>query len=138
MAGELNGTDCVIALDVADNATFVAIGGLTTNGLTLNNTPIDITNKSTGSWRTLLGSNSAGEGLQAMSITGEVVFNSDAAFVAMKQMALDKTIKALEIDRGGSAVTGDFMIASYAETSPDNDKVTATVTFESSGAITGL
>lgn len=138
MAGELNGTDALIALDVADNATFVAIGGLTTNGLTLNNTPIDITNKSTASWRTLLGDNTTGEGLQSMTITGEMVFTTDSAFAAMKTMALQKTIKALEIDRGGETVTGSFMIASYAETAPDNDKVTCTVTFESSGAITGL
>ncbi len=134
MAGELNGTDCLLAIDVADNATFVAIGGLTTNGLTLNNTAIDITNKGSASWRELLG----GEGLQAIDITGEMQFSTDSAFDAMKTQALAKTLKAYEIARGSETVTGTFYITSYAETAPDNDKVTATVSLQSSGPVTGL
>lgn len=132
--GAENGTDCVIAIDVADNGTFVSVGGLTTNGLTLNNTPIDITNKSSASWRELLG----GEGLQSMDLTGEMVFNTDAGFAALKAAALSKALKEYEVDRGGQTVTGSFMVASWAETSADNDKITATVSLQSSGAITGL
>jgi len=134
MSGELNGTDCLLAIDVADNATFVAIGGLTTNGLTLNNTAIDITNKGSASWRELLG----GEGLQAMDFTGEMVFSTNSAFDAMKTQALSKTLKAYEIARGSETVTGTFYITSYGETAPDNDKVTATVSLQSSGPVTGL
>ena len=134
MSGELNGTDCLLAIDVADNATFVGIGGMTTNSLTLNNTAIDITNKGSSSWRELLG----GEGLQAMDFTGEMVFSTDSAFDAMKTQALSKTLKAYEIARGSETVTGTFYITSYGETSPDNEKVTATVSLQSSGPVTGL
>lgn len=134
MAGELNGTDVGLAIDVADNATFVDVGGITTNSFTLNNGAIDITNKSSASWRELL----AGEGLQSVDISAEIVFNSDAAFVAMKTQALAKTLKDYQIARGAATLSGSFYITSWAESAPDNDKVTVSVSLQSSGAVTGL
>ena len=135
MAGELNGTDVVLAIETTPGGgTYAAVGGLTANSLTLNNTPIDITNKSSASWRTLL----AGEGLQTMDITGEMVFNTDTAFAQLKALALSKAFASFEIDRGGEALTVTCMVASWAETSPDNEKLTATVSLQSSGAVVGL
>lgn len=134
MAGELNGTGVGLALDVADNDTFVDIGGITTESFTLNNGAIDITNKSSASFREILGN----EGLQSLDYTFEAVFSSDAAFLAVKTSALDKTIKDYQLVRGGDTLTFSGYIASYAETSPDNDKLTASVSIVSSGAIAGL
>ena len=134
MAGELNGTDVGVAIDVADNNTFVDIGGITTNSFTLNNGAIEITNKSSASFREVLG----GEGLQSMDLTIEVVFSSDSAFAAMKTSAVNKTKKAYQVARGSDVVESLFYITSYAETSPDNDKLTASVSLISSGQITGV
>lgn len=134
MAGELNGTDVGVAIDVADNATFVDIGGITTNSFTLNNGTIDITNKSSASWRELLG----GEGLQSVDLTIECVFSTDSAFAAMKASALAKTKKAYQVARGAETLEGDFVITSWAESAPDNDKLTVSISLQSTGAVTGL
>jgi TP901-1 family phage major tail protein len=134
MAGELNGTDVGVAIDATGGGTFADIGGITTNSFTLNNGAIDITNKSSASWRELL----AGEGLQSVDLTFECLFSSDAAFANVKTSALAKTILPYQIVRGSDTLQGSFMITSFAETSPDNDKVTASVSLQSSGPVTGL
>lgn len=134
MAGELNGTDVGVAIDVTDTGTFTDIGGITTNSFTLNNGAIDITNKGSASWRELLG----GEGLQSVDLTVECLFSSDTAFDAMKASALAKTIKDYQIVRGSATLEGGFMITSWAETSPDNDKLTCSVSLQSSGVVTGI
>lgn len=134
MAGELNGTDVGVAIDITDSGAFTDVGGLVTNSFTLNNGAIDITNKSSQSWRELLD----GEGLQSVDISTEIVFSSDAAFGAMKASAVAKTIKPYQIARGSDVLEGGFMISSWAETSPDNDKHTVSVSLVSSGAITGI
>lgn len=105
-----------------------------TNSFTLNNGAIDITNKSSASWRELLG----GEGLQSVDISAELLFNSDTAFQAMQSSAATKTIKAYQIARGSSVLEGNFMITSWAETAPDNDKLTVSVSLQSSGAVSGI
>lgn len=134
MAGELNGTDVGVAIDITDTGTFTDIGGITTNSFTLNNGAIDITNKSSASWRELLG----GEGLQSVDLTVECLFSSDSAFEAMKTSALAKTIKDYQIARGSATLEGGFMITSWAESAPDNDKLTCSISLQSSGAITGV
>ena len=133
MAGELNGTDVGIAIETGPGA-FTDVGGVTTNSFTLNNGAIDITNKSSNSWRELLG----GEGLQSVDITFEVVFKSSTSFTAVRTQALAKTLVGYQIARGAVTLTGDFYITSYAETAPDNDKVTASISMQSSGAVTGI
>lgn len=133
MAGELNGTDVALAVETTPGgATFAAVGGLITNSLTLNNGAIDITNKSSASWRELLDA----EGLQTVDLSAEINFNTDANFEIMKASALAKTILNYQIDRGGSVIEGGFMISSWAETAPDNDKLTVSVSLLSSGPIT--
>lgn len=134
MAGELDGTDVGVGFDDDGTGTYTDIGGITTNSFTLNNGAIDITNKSSASVRTLLD----GAGLQSVDLTIECVFNTDTAFQAMKTSALEKSIKGYQIDRGGETLEFNGYITSFAETSPDNDKVTASISIQSSGAITGL
>lgn len=128
MAGEFNGTD------VGINFAGTDVGGVTTNSFTLNNGAIDITNKSSASWTQLLD----GEGLQSAEISAEIVYNSDIAFTAMRTAALAKTLNAVTIARGASTISGQFMITSWSETAPDNDKLTVSVSLASSGAVTGV
>lgn len=134
MAGEINGTNIGIGIDDAGTGTFTNIGGINTQSFTLNNGAIDITNKTSQSYREILD----GEGLQSLDLTIEVLFSSDTAFNAVKASALAKTIKPYQIDRGGQVLSINGYITSFAETHPDNDKATASISIQSSGAITGL
>ena len=132
MAGEINGTDVGLAVEATPGgAVFADIGGITTNSMTYNNGAIDITNKSSAGWRELMD----GEGLQAVDISAELVFNSDANFVIMEDYGLNQTIAGYQYARGGKTFTGDFKITSWAETSPDNDKLTVSTSLQSSGAV---
>lgn len=133
MAGELNGTDVGVAIDTGAGS-FTDIGGITTNSFTLNNGAIDITNKSSGSWRELLD----GEGLQSVDMTIEVLFSSDTAFAAVKASASDQSLQSYQVARGTETLEGKFKVTSFAETSPDNDKLTASISLQSSGPVTGI
>ena len=130
--GVLNGTDVKLAIDSADDQTFTDIGGLITYGFTLNNGAIDLTNKSSASFREIMDR----EGLQSLDLTAEVIFSSDAAFKAVKDAAFNKQIKDYQVARNGEVVACAAYITSFAETAPDNDKLTASISLQSSGPIT--
>ena len=132
MAGELNGTSVLVAKETGTPGTYSAIGGQLSHSMTLNNGLIDITNKSSASVRELM----ASEGLQSLDVSMEIVFNSETYFDELKTMAGDKSAANFEIDRGTDVVQAAFQVASWAESSPDNDKLTASVTLQSTGAIT--
>lgn len=134
MAGEQNGTKVFVAIeDEATPGTFNFVGGQTSHTLTLNNSPIDITNKSSQSFRELL----EGEGLQSCDLGLELIYNSDDAYKQMRGQAQAKTSKKYQILIGADTVLeGNFMVATFGETSPDNDKLTNTVALQSTGAFT--
>jgi len=56
----------------------------------------------------------------------------------VKQSALDKTVLSYQVARGAEVLAVDLYITSFVETSPDNDKQSASISFISSGAITGI
>lgn len=135
MAGEQNGTKVFVAIeDSPGAATFSAVGGQTSHTLTLNNNPIDITNKSSASFRELL----AGEGLQSLDLSLELQYNSDTAYQQLRGMAANKSQALFQIDVNGTIISGTFQVASFGETSPDNDKLSNTVSLLSSGSFTFL
>ena len=135
MAGEINGTDCYLAVEaVPAGGTFAQVGGLKSNSFTLNNSVVDYTNKSSASWRALM----AAEGMQSVDVTAEIVFNGDTNFTIMKTAALAKTALNYEIDRDTDTVAGAFIITSWAESSPDQEVITVSVSMSSTGAVTGL
>ena len=135
LTGTINGTDVQLAVEATPGgATFNAVGGLVTNSFTLNNGAIDVTNKSSASFREVM----AGEGLQTLDLSAEVIFSTDANFAIVKQSALDKTILSYQVARGSEVLAVDLYITSFVETSPDNDKHSASISFISSGAITGI
>lgn len=134
MAGEQNGTNVLVAIEDTDNpGQYLIIGGQTSHTLTLNNNPIDITNKSSNSFRTLL----EGEGLQSIDLSLELVYNSDVAYGRLRAAADTKESRNYRILIGSNTVLeGAFMIATFGETSPDNDKLTNSVSMQSSGQFT--
>ena len=87
--GALNGTGVFVAMDTAvPGVTYVSIGGQSSHSLTLNNTIIDITNKSSAQFRELL----EGEGNQSLDLTLELTFNSEVTFAALKALADRKSV----------------------------------------------
>ena len=132
-AGALNGTGIFVAMDTTvPGVTYVMIGGQNSHSLTLNNNIIDITNKSSASFRELL----PDEGIQSIDLSLELTFNSEVTFAALKALAGSKSDAAFEIDVAGDAIQFVGMVASWAETSPDGDKLTATVSIQSTGSFT--
>ena len=78
MAGEINGTKVLIK---KDGQTIV---GQMEATLTFGGTPIDITNKSTNDWVTLLNNNLSGKQL---TIAGTIIYNDNAAYKAIRTAA---------------------------------------------------
>ena len=134
IAGALNGTNVVLAIETAIPDTYEAVGGLISNSTSGTNASIDITNKSSASWREILD----GEGLQTMDISAECIFSTDANFALLKAAWLSKTITKFQIARGAEIIAGSFYVTAFNESSPDNDKVTASITMSSSGPVTGV
>jgi len=133
MAGEANGTGVYVAIeDTPDSGTYTQIGGQMSHTLTLNNTPIDITCKDSGSFRALLDA----EGLQSCDLALELKYNSNAAFLQLRALFSSKVITRFRITIGGNDFDCLYQVASFSEASPDNDKVTNSVALQSSGSFT--
>lgn len=131
MAGEVNGTNAVL-----HDATGAIVGQMEFT-ITYNGTPIDISNKSAGDFVTLLDGELAGKQL---SIAGSVVYNSDATYATMEAAALAGTQGAYTFDFGvaptDKQLTFTGVPTGLSEAVPHGDKVSASVTFLSSGAFT--
>ncbi len=129
-AGTKNGTSIFVAIEDSPGAgTYTQVGGQTTHTLTLNNNPIDITTKDDNSFRTLMDA----EGLQSADLTLELTFNSDTAYAQLRALAGTKAITKFRIAIGAANFDANYMIGSWAETAPDNDKLTNSVSLVSSG-----
>ena len=134
LAGALNGTNVVLAIETAVPDTYEAIGGLISNSTSGTNAAIDITNKSSASWREIMDA----EGLQTMDISAECIFSTEANFALLKAAFNSKTITKFQIARGAEVIAGSFYVTALNESAPDNDKVTASITMSSSGPVTGV
>lgn len=128
----LNGTNVFVAMQPTPVVTvYTQIGGQNSHTLTLNNGIIDITNKSSAQFRELL----AGQGTQSLDLSMELTFNSQVTFRQMRTAWKDKTLQGFQIDIDGTiAIIFEGMIATFNQTSPDGDKLTAAVTIQSSGS----
>tara|TARA_R110000772_G_scaffold59794_1_gene135144 strand:- start:418 stop:831 length:414 start_codon:yes stop_codon:yes gene_type:complete len=130
--GTIDGVDVGLAVETTPSGgVFADIGGITTNSMTINNGVIDITNKSSAGWREI----HPGQGLQSVDMSVECVFNSEANFLIMEAANLAQSLLNYQYVRGGKTFIGAYKIASWAETSPDNEKLTASISLQSSGEV---
>ncbi len=132
MAGEINGTNVVIANGTGD------IVGQMSMTMTHNGTPIDISNKSNNDFVTLLDGELAGKQLQ---FSGDLVYNDDTQYRKVRADALSGTQDTYTITLVSSATTDESFSAlmvpnGMSDSIPHGDKVSSTITFLSSGAIT--
>jgi predicted secreted protein len=108
------------------------IGGQNSHSLTLNNSIIDITNKSSASYRELL----ADEGTQSVDLSLDLTFNSEVTAAALRVAAGDKSDNVFTIVMPAGTMSFSGIVASYADTSPDGDKLSASVSIQSTGTVT--
>lgn len=133
MAGEQNGTGIFVTMDTAvPGVTYVQIGGQNSHSLTLNNNLIDITNKSSASFRELL----PDEGTQSIDLSLDLTFNSETAAAALRALAGSKGDASFRIVMPAGNLDFVGMVASLADTSPDGDKLTSSVSLQSTGSFT--
>jgi predicted secreted protein len=132
-SGAQSGTGIFVAMDTdVPGATYVQIGGQNSHTLTLNNQIIDITNKSSANFRELL----PDEGTQSLDLSMEFVFNSEATFASLRALAGTKADAAFQINMTAGDLEFVGMVASFVDTSPDGDKLTAAVSIQSTGSFT--
>lgn len=109
-----------------------AIAGARSDSFTINNEPIDITDKDDAGWRTYL----ADVGVRSIDCEVEGVLD-DSTFLALAVGTSSALLEAYTLDVIGiGEFTGNFYLASFAVTGDQADATTFTATIQSSGTIT--
>ena len=104
MSGEVNGTSVIIQKGSGPGAPIV---GQMETTLTMNGTPIDISNKSSGDFVTYLDGQISG---QQIVLTGTITYNDDAVYEAMKAAAFTGTQDDYSVTfPGNEAYAGKFV-----------------------------
>ena len=132
MAGEINATNVIL-----QNGTGAIVGQMEMT-LTYNGTPIDISNKSNGDNVTLLNGELSGKQLQ---MSGTLVYNDDTQYRKVRTDSLDGTQDTYTVTYTSSSTTDEqfscVMVPNgLSDALPHGDKVSTTLTFLSSGAVT--
>lgn len=115
------------------------IANVTSNGLTINSEPIDITTKDSAGWKeTMVGLRSWG-----MSVEGIIDFQANTSTeegaVELLTMQLNREmveLVATNLTSGDLSFTGHGVITNVEISAPMEDKVTFTCDIEGSGPIT--
>lgn len=136
-SGAFNGTDVFIRMFDSSTSRWLTIGGQRSHTETMTSRLIDITNKiSNPKYRTLL----PDEGIQEVTYSVDMVFNSETAFSKLRAMAGTKAQANFQVQRGDITGTGviatevTLQVQSFADTSADGDALSATVSLMSSDA----
>ena len=109
-----------------------AVAGAVTDNLTINNEPIDITDKDSAGWRTML----ADVGVRSIEASVEgVLINSTLIAIAVGTAASLLAAYTLEIDGIGD-FSGNFYLQSFEITGEQEDAIRFTASIVSSGTIT--
>jgi predicted secreted protein len=132
MAGEVHGSKMYLSSDSALAATFVQIGGTVSNTLTLNHTPVEITNISGGDFKVFMDE----EGIKDGTITGEFVLNSEATYAALYTDFDAGTIVNYRL--GTDAAGKDFaaIITNLTQTSAQGESVKVSISLQVTGSFT--
>jgi TP901-1 family phage major tail protein len=109
-----------------------AIAGARSDSITINNEPIDITDKDDAGWRTML----ADVGVRSIDCEVEGIL-TDSTFLALAVGTASALLEAYTIEVDGIGdFTGNFFLASFAVTGEQADATTFTASLQSSGTIT--
>ena len=104
------------------------VAGLQVTGMTINNEMVDVTNKDSAGWRTLL----AGAGIQSVSISANGTADSGATFATLQGYAQANSINTFNMIYGnGDTIEGLFQITKFDISGTYNKAQTFTCTLES-------
>lgn len=119
--------------DGTSPTTYVTVGGVRTNNVTINNNPVDITNALSAGWREFL----ADGGVQSLSMSVDGIFDSKTTGAdILNSAAINRTtIEAQLISGHGDQFLGNFVVVSFNRTGAFDNAETFSATIESSGAI---
>lgn len=127
------GRDALLKVSADGGSTFNTVAGIKTNGVTINNEPVDITNAGSGGFKEWLPDG----GVQSVSINADGVVNDAAAFKTMLAQAFDRTSVRYKVEFAGSGViAAEFVLTSFQVTGTYNDAQTFSAQMESDGTVT--
>ncbi|MBP3958339.1 phage major tail protein, TP901-1 family [Gemmata sp. G18] len=110
-----------------------AIADCRTHSLRINHELVDITNKSSNGYRTLL----EGAGVKSVTVTFGGVMTNDTGFETFQGYANAGSINAHALGwADGDTLEGSFQVSSFEITGEYNGEQTFTATLESSGSWT--
>jgi len=112
------------------------VAGVRTKGITVNGTPIDVTTDDSAGWRALL--DLSGQNDVSLTVAGVVV----GAGLRVESLTMADRVQPTDFEipgtaaLGGGKYSGEFFLASYAETGEYNGAMTFTAEFQSAGPVT--
>lgn len=131
MANELNGTTCLLKWAVGVDMFDIA-GQMEVTSSVLGNA-IDISTKSDDDFIKLLNGELASKGV---SVTGNIIYSSNAAFESIRNLAINGTAAAFYLDFTGSAFQSIAFFGiptAMSDSLPVGDKATTSITILSLG-----
>ena len=133
MAGQ-KGRDMLLKIgDAASPEVFTTIGGIRTNGLTINNNPIDDTCMDSAGVQSMV----ADAGIQTMQISVDGLFKDGASEETLRAAAYARTAHTFQLlFPNGDDLEATFVIQDYSTTGAHDDLQTASFTLVKSGAHT--
>lgn len=125
-----------VLIEVGDGAfpteSFITLGGLTANAISISNDTIDASNVASGSWRSVISDG----GKQSARITGSGVFEDSAAENTLRGYALDAQSHNYRFMFGnGDRLNGPFIITNYERSGEVGSAEDYTITLQSAGAL---
>ena len=115
------------------NLAATAVAGARVNGMTVDNSPVDITDMASGGFRSL----GDFSGMRSMDLSISGVWSDKVlrGLALGADSALNLSDATLDFADGGS-IAGNFFLASYEETGEHDGAVTFTASLQSSGTFT--
>lgn len=122
------GRNMTLKLGTGGSATIITQAR--THGMTLNNELVDITNKDSNGFRTLL----EDAGLKSLELTIEGIVDNTTSFEEFQGNAFANTLDQYRLEFGDSdAIEGLFQISNYTINGPTGTEQTFSATLASSG-----
>ena len=122
----------LMTIETAVPGTFVDIGGIQTNSLTINNEAVDVTDKGSAGWREL----KPECGILSASMSGSGFVTDAAGFDLAHAAMLAKTLVNMEVTSElGDSYEGLFQITSIERSGEYNGAETMSLSLESSSTL---
>lgn len=132
MANKQKGRDFLLYHeDGASPASYTLIAGMTTTGFTVNNSPVDVSDKDGSGIQELL----ADAGIQSLQIQASGRYVHGAAHDNLEDMAHNRTIENFKLVFGnGDSLEGAFVIDTYSRGGGHDSEETFDVSLIRTGA----